>query len=119
MQNAAMMASSSKKHKPMKNVFKVALVAAAMLSFTMAQAQTHKDSTIGHKIGRTAKKVGNKTAELGAKGAATITDKKYDDKAGPHGEAVYINKHGHYFYVNKTGHKVYLKKSQLKNEHED
>jgi len=70
--------------------------------------------TVGHKTGEAARTVGHKTAEVAAKGAATVTDKKYEGKCGPNGETVYINKDSRYFYVNKTGHRVYLKKSELK-----
>jgi hypothetical protein len=101
----------------MKNVIKVALVAAGILSFGQSNAQTdHRDSTLGHKIGTTAKKVGHKTAELGAKGEAAVVDKKYEDKVGPEGQTIYINEHSHYYYINKTGHRVYLKKTQLKDK---
>ena len=97
----------------MKIVFKIALAAALFFYVSSADAQTHKDSTLGHKIGTTAKNVGHKTSEVAAKGAATVTDKKYEGKVGPQGQTVYINKNSHYFYVNKKGHRVYLKKSQL------
>lgn len=97
----------------MKNVVKVALLAAGIFSFAQSHAQTHKDSTLGHKIGMTAKKVGHKTSEIAAKGASAVVDKKYDGKCGPHGETVYINDKSHYYYINKKGHRVYLKKSQL------
>ena len=97
----------------MKNVIKVALLAAGIFSFASVHAQTHKDSTLGHKIGVTAKKVGHKTSQIAASGAATVADKKYDGKCGPHGETIYINKNSHYFYISKKGHRVYLKKSQL------
>jgi len=70
--------------------------------------------TVGHKTGEAARTVGHKTAEVAAKGAATVTDKKYEGKCGPMGETVYINKDSKYFYVDKKGHRVYLKKSQLK-----
>lgn len=133
----------------MKNLLKLALVAAGVFIFTQSQAKTvSRDTTVGHKIKHTAKKVGHKTgeaaekvgdatvstaktvghatattaktvghktAEVAAKGAAAVTDKKYEGKCGPNGETVYINKDSRYFYVNKTGHRVYLKKSQLKN----
>ena len=121
----------------MKNLLKIALMAAGVLIFAQSQAKpVSRDTTIGHKIKHTAKrvghktgeaaekvgsttvttakKVGHKTSELAAKGAATVTDKKYEGKCGPHGETVYINKDSRYFYVNKMGHRVYLKKSQLK-----
>ncbi|GAC1308523.1 MAG: hypothetical protein NVSMB24_22350 [Mucilaginibacter sp.] len=120
----------------MKNFVKLALVAAGVLTFAQSQAKPMaKDTTIGHKMSRTAKKVGHattttaktvgektedaaktvghKTSELAAKGAATVADKKYEGKCGPHGETVYINKDSKYFYVNKMGHRVYVTKSHL------
>ena len=97
----------------MKNLLKVALVAAGIFSFTAGQAQTHKDTTVGQHVGTAAKKVGHKTSQIAASGAAAVTDKRYDGKYGPHGELIYINKHDHCFYVNKKGHRVYIKKSQL------
>lgn len=112
----------------MKNMFKVALFAASLYAAGQAHAQTtHKDSTLGHKIGKTAKKVGNetsetatkvghKTSEVAAKGAAAVVDKKYEGKVAPNGETVYINDHSQYYYVNKKGHRVYLKKSELVNK---
>jgi hypothetical protein len=122
----------------MKNLLKLALVAAGVFTFAQSQAKPMaKDTTIGHKMSHTAKKVGHatastaktvghatsetatkvahKTSEVAAKGAAAVADKKYEGKCGPHGEAVYINKDSRYFYVNKVGHRVYVKKSQLKN----
>jgi len=98
----------------MKHLFRAALFIAAIFSFTLAKAQTtHKDSSFGHKVGVTAKKVGNKTANIAANGAAMVSDRKYEGKSGPDGQAVYINKHSHYYYISKRGHRVYLKKSQL------
>ncbi|SDE46791.1 hypothetical protein SAMN05216464_106249 [Mucilaginibacter pineti] len=98
----------------MKNLFKIAMFAAG--SFMISQtsfAQTHKDSTLGHKIGNTAKKVGHKTSEIAAKGAAGVVDKKYDGKVAPGGQTIYIDKNSYYYYINKKGHKVYVKKSLL------
>jgi hypothetical protein len=100
----------------MKNVIKVALVAAGVFSFGSIHAQTHKDSTVGHKIDKTAKKVGHKTAELGAKGASDVVDKKYKGKMGPDGQTIYINNHSHYYYIDKKGMRIYLKKSELHNK---
>ena len=73
----------------MKNLFKIAMFAAGTFMISPAFAQTHKDSTIGHKISRAAKKV------------------------GPGNHTVYIDEHDKYYYVNKKGHRVYVKKSQL------
>ncbi|MBK0380354.1 hypothetical protein [Mucilaginibacter segetis] len=97
----------------MKRLFKTAMFAAGLFAASHGYAQTHKDSTITHKIGKTAKKVGHKTSEVAAKGAASIVDKKYDGKAGPNGETIYIDKNSAYYYINKKGHRVYLKKSEL------
>jgi len=100
----------------MKNLIKVAVVAAGIFSFTASQAQTHDDN-VGHKVSKDAKAVGHKTAQVSAKGAAAITDKKYQGKCGPNGETVYINKDSRYFYVDKKGKREYLAKSQLRNSH--
>jgi hypothetical protein len=91
----------------MKHLFKIALVATALFTAAQGHAQTVKQD---------AKKVGHKTAEVSTKGYAAVTDKRYKDKVGPHGESIYINKHSHYFYINKTGHRVYLKKSELRDK---
>ncbi|HEK20191.1 MULTISPECIES: hypothetical protein [unclassified Mucilaginibacter] len=111
----------------MKKLFKSALFAAAVFAASSAMAQTHKDTTLGQKIGHTAKKgwsatkkagkaVGNKTAELASKGASAVADKKYDDKVGPQGQTIYIDKDSKYYYVNKKGHHVYVSKARLKNK---
>lgn len=98
----------------MKNILKASLVAVAIFSFGKTQAQTeHKDSSVGHKIDVTAKKVGHKTSQIAVNGASAIVDKKYEGKCGPNGQTVYINKYDHYYYVSRKGHKIYLKKSQL------
>ena len=98
----------------MKSLFKVALVATGIFSFAQTQAKPAvRDTTITHKISKTAKKVGHKTSELAVKGESAIVDKKYDGKCGPGGQTVYINDKSQYYYVSKKGHKVFLKKSQL------
>ena len=68
------------------------------------------------KIKKVAKKAGNKTAELAAKGAATVTDQVYKDKVGPAGQKVYIDNHSKYYYINEKGRKVYIAKSRLKDK---
>ncbi len=91
----------------MKNLFKVAVMVTALFAAVAANAQTVK---------KDAQAVGHKTSEVAAKGAAAVVDKKYEGKAGPDGQTIYINKHSHYYYVNKLGHRVYLKKSQLRDK---
>ena len=103
----------------MKHLFKAALVAAGIFSFGAVSAQTHKDSTVGQKIDKTATKVGHKTSQIAATGAAAVVDKKYEGKCGPNGQTVYINKHSHYYYISKKGHRIYLKKSQLMDKPKD
>lgn len=95
------------------------MVAVGIFTFANSNAQTHKDSTLGHKVGVAATKVGHKTSQIAATGAAAVVDKKYEGKCGPNGQTVYINKHSHYYYINKKGHRVYLKKSQLMDKPKD
>jgi hypothetical protein len=108
----------------MKTLFKIAMFAAGSFMISPAFAQTQKDSTLGHKISKTAKKVGDKTkttavkvghktSEIAANGESRIVDKKYDGKVAPGNHNVYIDKDSHYYYVNKKGHRIYVKKSQL------
>jgi hypothetical protein len=90
---------------------KFLLIPALLVSFhTMAQTKTDKDG----KVGTTINKIGNGTAHVAVKATAAITDKKYEGKAGPHNETIYINKHSHYYYVNGRGKKVYISKAHLR-----
>ena len=82
-------------------------MATALFAAIQVNAQTVK---------KDAKKVGHKTSEVAAKGAAAVVDKRYRGKSGPEGQTIYINKYSHYYYVNKLGHRVYLKKSQLRDK---
>ena len=100
----------------MKNLFKVALIATGIFAVGQTYAGTAPVDSLGHKIGHAAKKVGHKTSEVAAKGAAAVTDKKFDGKVGPGGQTIYIDKDSHYFYVNKKGHRVFLKKSELRDK---
>jgi hypothetical protein len=112
----------------MKRLFKTSLFAAALFAAAQGKAQTHDDhETVGHKIGHTAKTVGHatahaavavghKTSELAAKGAAAVTNKRYDGHWGPHGENVYIDHQSRYYYVNKSGHRIYTNKSALRDK---
>jgi glucan-binding YG repeat protein len=108
----------------MKKLFTAAMFAAGLFAASATFAQTHKDTTVGQKIGTTAKKgwkatkktantVGNKTAEIASKGASAVSDKKYDAKVGPAGQTLYIDKNSAYYYVNKKGRHVYVPKAQL------
>lgn len=105
----------------MKNVFKVALLAAGLFvaADTRAQVAEKAGRTIdkGAKaVGKGAKAVGHKTSEIASKGASAVVDKKYDSKVGPGGQTIYIDKNSAYYYVNKKGHRIYVKESALKNK---
>lgn len=77
-----------------------------------ATADAAKD--VGNATATGAKKVGNKTSELSVKGAAAVTDKKYEGKAGPGNENIYIDGNARYYYVNKSGKKVYVTQAELR-----
>lgn len=93
----------------MRNILKVAALAAGMFIASESLAQS-----VGKKVGNTAKKVGNKSAEIANKGASSIVDKKYDGKAGPNNETIYIDKNSQYYYINKKGKRIYLKETELR-----
>ena len=99
----------------MKNLFKVAVVAAGIFSFGQAMAKSMPVDTT-HKVKHAEKSVGHAVAKTGATVDAAVVDKRYDGKYGPEGQAIYINKHSHYYYINKAGHRVYVKKSELKDK---
>jgi len=112
----------------MKTIIKTALFSAAMLFAAEGFAGTIKTDTtkVGHatrKVGHAAKSVATTTADATANTAANVdsrvVDKKYHEKRGPNGEAVYITKHNHYYYINKKGHRVYITKAQMHDEKED
>jgi hypothetical protein len=98
----------------MKNVIKVALLATGMFVAINTNAQVVKKT--GKAISKTATKVGNKTAELASKGSSAVVDKKYDEKVGPQGQTLYIDKNSAYYYVNKKGHRVYVTKAHMKDK---
>ncbi len=98
----------------MKNIFKFAILAAGIFTFAQSHASTTMPiDSLGHKINKTAKKVGHATAHTAASTESMVVDKKYKGKCGPDGQTVYINKYSHYYYINKSGHRVYVKKSAL------
>jgi len=77
-----------------------------------AFAQTH----VKQEVKKDAKKVGNKTAEIGSKAKARVTDKVYADKVGPDGQTIYMNKHAKFYWIDDKGHKQYIAKSRLKDK---
>jgi hypothetical protein len=113
----------------MKNVFKVALLAAGLFVAADTQAQVAEKagrsidkgaSAVGKgakkgvkAVGKGAKAVGRKTSEVASKGASAVVDKKYDSKVGPDGQTIYIDKNSAYYYVDKKGHRMYVKEANL------
>jgi hypothetical protein len=101
----------------MRNILKTIAFAVAVTCSTAAFAQEKKDTLKidpDKKIKKTAKTVGNKTAEVAVKGASTLVDKTYKDKVGPDGQTIYIDNKSRYYYVDGRGAKIYVSKSQLK-----
>ena len=89
-------------------------------SMLTLRGYAQKVDTTVHRVERktdqTAKAVGHKTASTAVKGAATVTDKTYKGKEGPHGENVFIDKKDNKYYVDNKGKKVYLKSWQIKDK---
>ena len=83
-----------------------------MLSLPAAiQAQETKEA-----VKKTAKKVGNKTAEVASKGKAKVTDAKHKDKVGPDGQTIYIDNHSKYYWVDDKGKRHYVTELEMKDK---
>jgi hypothetical protein len=81
----------------------------ALSTCFMLTTQAQMDST--------AKKVGNKTAELAVKGKSSVVDEIYKGKTGAGGQSpIYIDHSSKYYYIDKQGKKVYVSKSSLKDK---
>lgn len=76
------------------------------------------DSTV-KKIDSSAKKVGNKTANIAVQGLSRIRDRVYKGKQGPNGEPVYIDRDDRKFIVDEKGKRVYLQPSQIRDKKQD
>lgn len=118
----------------MKTTFKIALLTAGLFAATQTFAQEHKPvekavgdagkdvghatakgaKAVGHATAKGAKAVGKKTSELASKGAAAVTDKRYEGHWAPTGELVYVDEYGKYFYVDKKGHRRFITKVQMR-----
>jgi hypothetical protein len=77
-------------------------------------AQEKKKKSVGETIEKSAKDVGNKTAEVAVKGGAKVVDQTYKGMMAPDGTNVYIDGKNRKYYVNKKGAKIYLKASQIR-----
>jgi lipid-binding SYLF domain-containing protein len=90
------------------------LIIALTTAATFTSIAQEKKKTVGQTIDRTAKKVGNKTAEVAVKGTAKVADKTWKGMMAPDGTNVYIDGSNKKYYVNKKGARVYLKASEIK-----
>lgn len=97
-----------------KQILVAGLALACFTAFAFNAAAQEKKESVGQAIGKTATKVGNKTAEVAVKGASKVADKTYKGKMAPDGSDVYINGKNKKYYINKKGNRVYLKESQIK-----
>lgn len=106
----------------MKKFIGIAFLALFLGASSVASAQEEKTTgekvktgakKTGKTIGKGAKKVGKKSAEVGSKTKAKVTDKEIEHKMGPNGESIYQDKNG-YYWVDKRGRKHYLPYGQLK-----
>ncbi len=94
----------------MKKLAKILLVTCLLgLQFTL-HAQVKED------VKKTAKKVGNKTAEVASKSKSAVVDQKYKDKTGPDGQTIYIDNKDKYYWVDKKGKKQYITKAEMKDK---
>ena len=95
----------------MKKLMSISLLVLLLGFVNSANAQDAEQ-----KVKQDAKKVGNKSAELGSKAKSKVVDKTYVDKVGPNGQTIYIDKHSKYYWVDSKGHKQYVTKAQMKNK---
>jgi hypothetical protein len=86
---------------------------------TVAFAQEHEGTVkkTGKAIGKGAKKVADKTVEIGAKGVAKVQDRTYDGKVAANGRTVYITEDSRYYYVDKKGRRHFVQENELRDKH--
>lgn len=107
----------------MKKKFSIGLLTIALIGgLTFGAGAQEKKTEVGKAldhtgkaIGKGAKSVGNKTAEVAVKGGSKVADKTWKGKMAPDGTDVYINSKNEKYYVNSKGAKIWLKPSQIKN----
>ena len=100
---------------------KIVAIISCMIFLGFITANAQEDGKVrkaakatGHAVKKTAKTVGNKTAEVASKGVAKVKDKTYKEKVGPGGQTIYIDDHSRYYWIDKKGHRQYVKETDLK-----
>ena len=63
---------------------------------------------------KTAKKVGNETAETATKAKSKVTDNKSSEWVAPNGQDIYIDDGNKYYWINESGKRVFVSKDQLR-----
>lgn len=94
----------------MKKIITCLIITSLLGFYGTTQAQVKED------VKKTAKKVGNKTAETASKAKSAIVDQVYKGKCGPDGQTIYIDNHDKYYWVDKKGRKQYIAKAALKDK---
>lgn len=95
----------------------IALFGGLALNVNAQEKKTEVGKALDHTgkaIGKGAKSVGNKTAEVAVKGGSKVADKTWKGKMAPDGSDVYINSKNEKYYVNSKGAKIWLKPSEIK-----
>ena len=104
----------------MKKAFVYLLgIALTVTTTSYAQEQQKEDGVLkktGKAVKKGAKKVGNKTAEIGSKGYAKVVDRTYDGKVAANGRTVYITEDSRYYWVDQKGKRHFVQESQLKDK---
>ncbi|WP_293786951.1 hypothetical protein [uncultured Pedobacter sp.] len=106
------------KKKLVMGLLTMALFGGVTLSVNAQEKKTEVGRALdktGKAIGKGAKSVGNKTAEVAVKGSSKVADKTWKGKMAPDGSDVYINGKNEKYYVNAKGAKIWLKPSQIRN----
>lgn len=91
------------------------LLSLALFSLFLGFASTaNAQEKVKKSVKKTAKTVGNKTAEVASKGKAVVTDQKHKTKVGPENQTIYIDNNSRYYWVDKKGRRHYVNESQLR-----
>ncbi|MEH3111731.1 hypothetical protein [Pedobacter terrae] len=109
------------KKKLVMGLLTMALFGGVTLSVNAQEKKTEVGRALdktGKAIGKGAKSVGNKTAEVAVKGSSKVADKTWKGKMAPDGSDVYINGKNEKYYVNAKGAKIWLKPGQIRNRPE-
>jgi len=69
----------------------------------------------GKSVKKGVKKGAHEVAEQASEAKSDILYTEAENKMGPNGEDIFIDKNSRYYYVNDKGHNVYVPASELRN----